>query len=427
MEKIPSYFSCEEADSLHEQQTRPARTYSVGSRPEFTSLLHQRSGEKGPLENLRSSRTRAFSLGSKARHYPSLVNTTLAERDESSKRSRSKTASEKSTSQPSLSKGSLEVVNDLMEIDFSNNTPTQSSISSSKQTNPLQSPRSPAASDYMEMVPNTWKSESSATMTSQLELEKNAKNSLKLSESEMSNSAKKTAAEPNYLEMSCGSFDSSRIVSEPIAITAKKAAYQSDARDDYTSNERKNSIESSQQMIFSLSLENIKIDDNPELMEVSENAKTPPTEPLVSPLTPPITTTAAKPDYGSTTPQIFQPAPTSTQTQITTDTTPTPAPGSVGDYTFIAPPQYNSNIQRNYVELDFPVQSTNSTTFRKEHNNTPKPLYAQLMFPSVTTAPAAIASAANATKNSTTTTTTTTSSTTINNNNNSNNKKKKSK
>lgn len=383
LEKVYAHFGEDE-----EEESRPARTYSVGSKPEYTKSQQRGGVDKGPLENLRNSRTRAFSLGSKARHPTSAA---IAERNE--KKMRKAASTEKSTSFPQLNRGSSEKVDNddddnLMEIDFSNNRnrrPTTISTSSNKSTNPMQSPRSPTVSDYMEMsTPSTWKSEGSTIMTNQLELEKNAKNSLK----------KEPAP---YMEMD-GSYESSRTSSQPIAITAKKTAH-SGAEDDFTQHTA-NSVDNGQHMIFSLSLEN-KTDDCLKLMEQSIEAahvKTPPTEPLVSPLTPTIIMAAAKAETPNANSDIFQ----------TANTNIANSPG--GEYTMIAPPIYRSNIQHNYVELDFP-QEIQSVPFRKGCMNTPKPLYTQVMFnpPATTaTAPAGL----------------TTATTTKSSKNNKNNKKK---
>lgn len=377
MEKIAAHFSCEEHDP--ELQSRPARTYSVGSRPEFTTLNQQRSvaaADKGPIENIRNPRTRAFSLGSKARHCPSITSSSTLTEEVTKKGGRkSANSSEKSTSVPSLSRGSLEVVNDMMEIDFSNNTPTQSSIlaaammASNKSSNPIQSPRSPTVSDYMEMNPSSncksvsESEESSTTMTTLREVENNARNVQQSPVVAVAVKPKSVDSSP-YVEMG-GSFERPPS-SKPIAITAKKT-FHSGTGDDFEP--PKSSADSSQNMIFSLSLENLKSDELPRHNE--EEPETPPTEPLVSPIA------ITKAVVDTTTTQIFQ------------EQQPPVEAACIGDYTLIAPHQYRGPAH-NYVELDFPTtnpqQPTTAATLRNNKqqtdvNNTPKPLYAQLMFP----------------------------------------------
>lgn len=143
LEKVASYLTSDDDD------TRPTRAYSVGSKPD--SYKNKKHLEHvGTPDN---SRVRAFSVGSKTKKGPSRVLPHHAH------------TGAKSSSAPMLmqrmhsSHGSIGPMDDLMEMDFSNSTSGHNSVSDYMDMKP----GSTTPSGYVEMKPGSIEKSSVAT------------------------------------------------------------------------------------------------------------------------------------------------------------------------------------------------------------------------------------------------------------------------
>lgn len=416
LDKITAYFT-EEKDQL----MRPTRTYSVGSKPEFTK--HQKN-DRSIVDAFRHARTRAFSVGSKKAiknerdplFYKEVQGKLFGESD-------------KSTSVPSLNKGSSETVSqhgDFVEMDFSKNTPT--STDSHMGHMMIQSPSSPNTSDYMEMNPSSsWKScqsgkilsssftsgSASVTVTATSASQRQQQQQQQHPQLVTARSSVLGSIDDNvsdYLDMRPSSVESnqSRPASKPIKIVNKKKANDLCEFDEQTSHDFGiDDHDDHHQAIFPMSLEKDTKDIMMPPPPLTVNNFGP--EPMVID-----TTLLPTPSGGSSSSGVSVDRDSSSPMTISPTPTPlpmpviTPAPTTLalikpiatlppiddpGDYATLAPNcqvidlanKQQQNTRQHYAELEFTNppgnNQINALASTRKDCNPPKPLYAQILFP----------------------------------------------